>query len=99
MLFLLVWYFFLFCIFRIKVEGGIFIIRLESSVPAIIKEIPAHNTAKYLIVCRHLATVASKSAYNKMNATNLAIVLTPSLFPIQVFRRDELGIIYVEYPA
>jgi hypothetical protein len=36
----------------------------------------------YLV--RHFAVVAAASSSNKMTARNLAIVITPSIFPIQV---------------
>jgi hypothetical protein len=35
-------------------------------------------------LCRHFAAVAAASHANKMTAKNLAIVLTPSIFPTQV---------------
>jgi len=45
--------------------------------------IPADHLACLSFLLHHLATVARSSDHNKMTATNLAIVLTPNLLPIQ----------------
>ena len=46
--------------------------------------VPPEHLSCLSYLCRHFAAVAQSSSANKMNAKNLAIVLTPSLFPLQV---------------
>jgi len=45
--------------------------------------LPADHLACLSFLLHHLATVAKSSNFNKMTITNLAIVLTPNLLPIQ----------------
>ena len=45
--------------------------------------LPPDHLASLSFLLHHLDTVAQSSRYNKMTATNLAIVLTPNLLPIQ----------------
>ena len=45
--------------------------------------LPSDHLASLSFLLRHLNTVASSSSLNKMTATNLAIVLTPNLLPVQ----------------
>jgi len=45
--------------------------------------LPSDHLACLSFLLHHLATVANSSNHNKMTATNLAIVLTPNLLPIQ----------------
>ena len=45
--------------------------------------LPNDHLACLSFLLHHLATVAKSSSHNKMTTTNLAIVLTPNLLPIQ----------------
>lgn len=45
--------------------------------------LPSEYLSCLAYLCRHLACVAQHAGKNKMTVRNLAIVLTPSLFPIQ----------------
>lgn len=45
--------------------------------------LPSEHLASFSFLIRHLDTVAQSSGQNKMTASNLAIVLTPNLLPVQ----------------
>ena len=45
--------------------------------------LPSEHLASLSFLMRHLNTVARSSVVNKMTSTNLAIVLSPNLLPVQ----------------
>jgi len=55
----------------------------ESSLLLCLLLLPSLHLSCLSYLARHLANMASNSEVNKMNASNLAIVITPSLFPMQ----------------
>ena len=57
-------------------------IRLENLLLTLLL-LPSEHLAALSFLLRHLHTVAKSSKLNKMTATNLAIVLTPNLLPVQ----------------
>ena len=57
-------------------------IRLENLLLCLLL-LPAEHLASLSFLLRHLNTVARSSNVNKMTATNLAIVLSPNLLPVQ----------------
>ena len=56
--------------------------RLENMLLSLLL-LPSEHLASLSFLMRHLNTVARSSLVNKMTSTNLAIVLSPNLLPVQ----------------